>query len=208
MFLNNSKKLLLLCGVLAALLYIVTDILLAMSWEGYSYNSQAISELSAINAPTRPLWILMSLVFNPLVIAFGVGVWLAANSKRSLKITGILLSIWGVMGFLWLLFPMHLRGEIGSTTDTMHLVMTAITVPLMMVFIGFGSGTGVRGFRLYSILTILTMLVFGGMTGIQAPKVASGLPTPWMGITERVSVYAPMIWMGVLSIVLASRFSK
>ena len=205
---NNSKKLLLLCGVLAALLYIVTDILLAMSWEGYSYNSQAISELSAINAPTRPLWILMSLVFNPLVIAFGVGVWLAANSKRSLKITGILLSIWGVMGFLWLLFPMHLRGEIGSTTDTMHLVMTAITVPLMMVFIGFGSGTGVRGFRLYSILTILTMLVFGGMTGIQAPKVASGLPTPWMGITERVSVYAPMIWMGVLSIVLASRFSK
>jgi len=126
----------------------------------------------------------------------------ASGGKRSLRVTGILLAVWGAIGFVWLFFPMHLRGAIGSTTDTMHLVMAAVTVPLMMVFIGFGSGARGKGFRFYSFFTILAMLVFGILVGMQAPRVAAQLPTPWMGIMERVSVYSPMIWVLVLAIVL------
>lgn len=199
------RKTLLICGILASLLYIGTDILLAMRWEGYSYASQTISELSAIGAPTRSLWIAMIFLFNPLLIAFGIGVWRSAVEKRSLHIAGILLAIWGALGFVWLFFPMHLRGAIGSTTDTMHLVMAGVTVPLMILFIGFGSGARGKWFRLYSILTILAMLVFGALTGMQAPRVAAQLPTPWLGIIERVSVYAPMLWMLVLAIFLLRR---
>jgi hypothetical protein len=194
-------KKLFICGVLASLLYVGTDIFLAMLWKNYSYTSQTISELSAIGAPTRLFWIAMSFLFNPLVIAFGVGVWQSAN-KRSLRIAGILLSIWGLLGFVWLFFPMHVRGEIGSTTDTMHLVMAGITVPLMMLFIGFGSGAQGKRFRFYSILTIVAMLSFGALTGMQADRVASQLPTPWLGIVERVSVYSPMLWMLALAVVL------
>ena len=152
-------KALLICGVLASMLYVGTDILLAMRYEGYSYTSQTISELSAIGAPTRLLWIAMTFLFNPLVIAFGIGVWKAA-SKKSLRISGMLLAVWGAIGFVWLFFPMHVRGAIGSTTDTMHLVMAGITVPLMMLFIGFGSGAQGRWFRWYSILTIGAILIF------------------------------------------------
>jgi len=138
-----------------------------MSWEDYSYNSQTISELSAIGAQTRTAWLVaMIFLFNPLLIAFGIGVWKSAGEKRSLKITGILLSLWGALGYAWLLFPMHMRGEIGSITDTGHLVMAGITVPLMMLFIGFGSGARGKWFRLYSILSILIMSVFGAWTGI------------------------------------------
>lgn len=173
-----------------------------MSWQGYSFNSQAISELSAIGAPTRPLWIVMTFLYSPLVIAFGIGVLKSAGKKRALRVTGILLSIWGALGFVWLLFPMHFRGAIGSTTDTMHLVMSLVTVLLMASFMIIGSGIkGVR-FRLYSILTIITMLVFGTLVGQQAPRVAAKLPTPGMGIMERISVYSPMIWVLVLAIVL------
>jgi hypothetical protein len=197
-----TRKFLLICGVLASLLYIGTDILLAMHWEGYSYASQTISELSAIGAPTRPLWIAMTFLFNPLLIVFGIGVWRSAGEKRTLRITGILLAIWGALGFVWLFFPMHLRGSIGSATDTMHLVMAGVTVPLMMLFIGFGSGAKGKCFRIYSILTILAMLIFGALTGMQAPKVAAQLPTPWLGIMERVSVYSPMLWIMVLAAVL------
>ncbi len=195
-------KPLLICGIVAALLYIITDTLLALSWTSYSYTSQTISELSAIGAPTRTTWIAMSFLFNPLVAAFGIGVWILSKEKRALRIAGILLTIWGILGFAWLFFPMHLRGALGSATDTMHIVMTAITVPLMVAFIAFGSGVNGKWFRLYSVLTILAMLVFGALTGMQAPKMVAQLPTPWMGVMERISVYSPMLWTAILSITL------
>ena len=203
------KKIFLICGIVASVLYIGTDTFLAMTWEGYNYNSQTISELSAIGAPTRMSWILvMTFLFNPLLVAFGIGVWKSAGKKRSLKITGILLSIWGALGYVWLLFPMHMRGEIGSATDTGHLIMAGVTVPLMMLFIGLGSGARGKWFRLYSILSILVMLVFGAWTGMQAPRVDAQLPTPWLGVIERISVYSPMLWILVLAIILLQTEKK
>jgi hypothetical protein len=47
------RKILLVCGILAALLYVGSDILAAMRWEGYSYTAQTVSELRAVGAPTR-----------------------------------------------------------------------------------------------------------------------------------------------------------
>jgi hypothetical protein len=194
-------KALLICGIVASVLYIGTDILLSMTWPGYSYLNQAISELSAIGAPTRPFWLAMSFLFNPLVIAFGVGVLRAAGGKHALRITGILLIVWGVIGLMWLPFPMHLRGAERSFTDTMHIVMTGVTVLLMTVFISFGAAARGKWFRLYSILTLLAMWGFGAVTGMLASQIDTG-PTPWMGAFERVIVYAPMLWVLVLAVVL------
>jgi hypothetical protein len=201
-YFDTPGKLLLICGILASVLYISTDIFAATQYKGYSYLDQAVSELSAIGAPTRPLWIVMSLIYAPLVIAFGVGVWLSAGRRRSLQVTGVLLSIWGALGFVWLLFPMHMRGAIGSATDTGHLVMAGITVILMITFIGFGSCAGGRWFRVYSVATIFATLGFGALVGTMAPKVAAQLPTPWMGVLERVSVFSPLIWVLMLAVVL------
>jgi hypothetical protein len=199
---EKTAKALLVCGILSSLLYIGTDMFAAMQLRGYSYTDQAISELSAIGASTRSFWIAMTILYGPLLIAFGLGVWRSAGSKRSLRITGILLSIWGVLGFAWLFFPMHMRGAIGSTTDTMHLVLSGITVTLIMLILGFGSGASGKLFRLYSILTIAAVLVFGALVGTQAPRVAAQLPTPWMGIMERACVYSSMLWVLVLAVVL------
>jgi hypothetical membrane protein len=194
-------KALLICGIVSTVLYIGTDIVAAMIWPGYSYADQAISELSAIGAPTRPLWLAMSFLYNPLLIAFGIGVWRVAGDKRSLRITGILLAVWGVIGFLWLPFPMHLRGAGRSFTDTMHIVMTGVTVLLITVFISFGSGARGKWFRIYSILTIALMYGFGALTSMLAARIDTG-PTPWMGAFERVIVYSPMLWVLVLAVVL------
>ncbi len=198
---KSSKRILFACGIFASLVYILIDIFAAFQTPGYNYINQTISELSAVGAPARPIWIAMSFIFNPLLIAFGIGILLSVR-KKSLFTTGVLLVLWGLLGFVWLFFPMHQRGSIGSTTDTMHLVMAAITVPLMMLFIGFGSVSLGKKFRLYSILTIILMLIFGALTGQQAPKVAAQLPTPGLGIMERISVYSPMIWVMVLSVIL------
>ena len=47
------------CGILAAGLYAAMTLVVGALWEGCSAASQTISELSAIGAPTRTLWILL-----------------------------------------------------------------------------------------------------------------------------------------------------
>jgi len=196
------KKSLLVCGIVSSLLYVGTDIAAAMLYEGYSYINQAVSELSAIGAPTRPLWVAMSFLYNPLVIAFGVGVWGSAGGKRSLRVAGILLIVYGVLGLMAFLFPMNLREAEKTLTDTMHIIGTSVTVLLILLFIGFGSSAGGKWFRLYSILTIVALLVFGALAGMQGPRIEAGLPTPWLGVMERVNIYASMLWVLVLAAVL------
>src|ERR671915_2300933 len=119
---SKLQKILLLCGILASLLYVATDILAGMLWEGYSFSSQAISELSAIGAPTRPLVVTLGLIYDVLLIAFGLCVWIIAAGQRHAPrlIGGLLVSI-RVIGLIWVpLFPMHLRGAEMTFTDTMH----------------------------------------------------------------------------------------
>jgi len=48
-----GRRVLLACGIFSSLFYVVTDIAGTLSWNGYSYTSQNISELLAIGSPTR-----------------------------------------------------------------------------------------------------------------------------------------------------------
>jgi hypothetical protein len=192
---------LLFCGILSTIIYIASDIICAVTYPGYNYADQAISELSAIGAPTANLWRLLTILFSPFVIAFGIGVILSGE-KRSLNVTGALIALFGISGYAWQFFPMNMRGNIGSATDTGHLVLSALTVIILTLFIAFGSNALGKKFSFYSFLTILVMLFFGFLVGTMAPSVAAQEPTPWMGIYERISVFSPMVWMSVLAIIL------
>jgi hypothetical protein len=196
---------LLICGILASLIYVGSDILAALRWEGYSYTAQSVSELRAIGAPTRPLLIPLLAIYTLLEIAFGLGVWGAASRKRALRITGVLLIGLGVVDLVAPFFPMHLRGDIletgGTLTDTMHLIIAGVTVLLILLIIGFGATANGRWFRLYSYATILVLLVCGAWSSLDVPRIEANLPTPWLGVRERI-IYGYMLWMAVLANVL------
>lgn len=197
------RKVLLICGILSSLLYVGTDILAGMQWEGYSYTSQAVSELMAIGAPTRPLVISLFGIYTVLVIAFGLGVWGTDTRRRALRITGVLLVGYGLVGYVTgLFFPMHLRGAEGTISDTMHIIGTIVMSLFLLLSMGFGATAHGKRFRLYSIGTILILLLFGAWTGLDGPRVAAQLPTPWLGVKERINIYASMLWVLVLAVSL------
>jgi hypothetical protein len=79
----------------------------AMQFEGYCSFSQSVSELSAIGAPSRPLWVRLGLVYDLLMIAFGFGVWSSAGGKRGLRVARCFFVAVGAIGLAWP--PMHLR---------------------------------------------------------------------------------------------------
>jgi hypothetical protein len=141
-------------------------------------------------------------LYNPFIILFGIGVFLSAKNKLSLKFSGALLVIWGIIDYLWMFFPMNMRGNIGSATDSWHLIIAAVTVLSLTLIMGFGSGAKGKKFRIYSIMSIVVMLSLGFILGKMAPKVAANEPTHWIGIIERITVFTPMIWMSILAIIL------
>jgi hypothetical protein len=203
---QKVRRSLLICGILSSLLYVAMNILGAVLYEGYSSVSQTVSELSAIGAPTRALWVPLGMVYTLLVTAFGWGIWQSAVGNRPLRVTGALMVAYGVLGLFWPFAAMHQRealaaGE-GTLTDTMHIVFAVVTVLLMMLAIGFGAAAFGKRFRLYSIATLLLLSFFGALTGMDGPKIAANLPTPWIGVWERINIGVFMLWVVVLAIVL------
>lgn len=198
------KRALLVCGILSSLLYVTMLVFIPIQWKDYSSSSQTVSELSAIAAPTRALWVSLGSTYALLAATFGLGVWQSADGNRSLKMVGIFMIIYGLLGFFWP--PMHQREVLAaggmSLTDTLHIVWTIATVLLIVLAVGFGSVAFGKQFRLYSIMTILILLTFGLITGMDASKVQSNQPTPFVGIWERINIGAFMLWVIILAIIL------
>jgi len=197
-----GRKYLLYCGLAASLLYIAMNIFIPFLDKEYNWVTQTVSELSAVDAPTRPLWFVLGIVYTLLIAAFGWSVFKSADRKRSLRIVGVLLIINGLIGLTW--SPMHQREVLaaggGTFTDTWHIVMSIITVLLMFLSIGFGAAAFGKEFRFYSIVTIIVFIVFGILTFTEAPNIDKNLPTPYIGLWERINIAAFMVWLLVFSI--------
>jgi hypothetical protein len=203
---EQRRTLLLACGILATALYIVMTLVVGTRWDGYSAADQTISELSAIGAPTRPLWMTLITIYDVLMLAFGWTVWTSAPN-RVLRVVGALLFTQTVFGIFWP--PMHQRTVLaaggGSVTDTLHIVWTIITSLFFIAALGFGAfGFGKR-FRMYSLATIVIVFASGAWTGTYAPAIQSNLPTLWAGVWERVNTNAFMTWIAVLATALIMR---
>ena len=198
------RRPLLACGILASVLYVAMTLLVGLLWKGYSVVSRVPSELSAIGAPTRALWIWLGLVYAVLMIAFGWIVWKSAPPNRALRIVGALLMAHTVFGQFWP--PMHQRAVLaaggGTLTDTLHLVWAAITGIFFMLIVGFGAAALGRRFRIYSIATMVVVLACGAVTGTYASQVQADLPTPGVGVWERISIATFMAWIVVLAAAL------
>ena len=173
-----------------------------MLWEGYNFLDQAVSELSAVGAPTRSLVVVLLLVYDVLLIAFGGGVW-TYSRKRALRITGGLLIGIGVLGFVGVPFPLQLGAPEATFANIIHSLLAGIVVLFFLLAIGFGAFACGKRFRLYSIITILILIVVGAVSGVMSATRISqeGFITPpqWFGLIERIDIYLSMLWIVVLA---------
>ena len=89
-----------------------------------------------------------------------------------------------------------------TMTDALHIAFAMVTVAFFIAEIVLGALALGRAFRIYSALTVLVFLVFGILTAIDGPRIAQNLPTPWIGVWERINIGAFMLWIAVLSVAL------
>jgi hypothetical protein len=198
---STLRKVLLACGGLSSLFYASMDVLAGTRWQHYNWLSQEFSRLSVVGAPSRPVILALSPIYTLLVVAFGWGVWLSAGQKRALRVVGGSLVVYGLVSLVGpQFFPEDLSMSVSALTNTMHIVLTIVTVLSWMLILGFAATAFGMRFRIYSIVTLLMVIGFGASTGPQAAAMVAGQPTPWLGFTERLNIYSFMLWIVVLAI--------
>ncbi len=185
------------------------NIVVPMQWPGYAPASRVVSELSAVDAPTRPLWVVLGMAYTLLVTVFGWGVVMAAEHNRRLRVAGILIVIYGAMGVAWPFAPMHLREALaagaGDFRDTMHIAFGVATEVIYLLALGFAGAALGRAFRIYSIATFVVLAAFGILTFRDAPRLSANLPTPLIGVWERINIAVFLLWVIVLAVALLGR---
>ena len=191
-----------LLGIVALLSYTAAVVFSLLAYPGYNWMAQAVSDLSATNAPSLRLWNQLSSLYNicTLICAMMVCAGIQGKGSRLLR-TGIYLFTameWiSAVGFS--VFPLSDSGYAGTFQDKMHILSTILVVLLSIVSLVILIIAGVkrkeyRSFGVFAGIALGMMLV--GALGMNI------VPKEYFGVVERFSVFAAVGYNAVLGIEL------
>ena len=168
--------------------------------------AQAVSDLSASNAPSKMLWAQLASLYGVcgMVSIMMVCVFIQGKLNKTLCV-----GIYLFAGMNWVssigyaMFPLSDKGNAGTFQDIMHIVVTALVVllsisSLIVIMVG-----GYRDKRYRNIATWATLalsLMFIGAIGVGV------VPVEYFGIPERFSVFAATGFNAVLGVYLFGGF--
>lgn len=190
-----------LLGMVSLLSYTLAVVFSPCAYPGYNWMSQAVSDLSAQNAPSEMLWNQLSSLYGicGMISIMMVCVYVSYKKVWN-KTIRVGIYLFAVMNWIssvgYKMFPLSDSGYAGKFQDIMHVyVVTVLTVMLSivsLVFIivgGFRKNTcrSVAGWALAALL-----MMFAGAIGTGA------VPKEYFGIFERFSVFAATGFNAVL----------
>lgn len=191
-----------LLGIVALLSYTVAVVFSPLDYPGYNWMAQAVSDLSASNAPSLGLWNQLSSLYNicTLICAMMVCAGIQEKGSRLLR-SGIYLFTameWiSAVGFS--MFPLSDSGYAGTFQDKMHILSTILVVllsivSLVMLIIAGAKRKEYRSFGVFAGIALGMMFV--GALGMNI------VPKEYFGVVERFSVFAAVGYNAVLGIEL------
>ena len=179
-----------LLGVVSFLSYTAAVVFAPLAYPGYNWMAQAVSDLSAANAPSLALWNQLSALYNVCevvcvtVVCIGIQGW-----KTKLLRSGIYL--FAVMEWIsavgYRMFPLSSSGYAGAFQDVMHMAVTALVVLLSIVslVIIIVAGAKSKSCRSYGVCAAVALAMM--LVGAMGMKIA---PAAYFGVVERFSVFA------------------
>ena len=179
-----------LLGVVSFLSYTAAVVFAPLAYPGYNWMAQAVSDLSAANAPSLALWNQLSALYNVCevvcvtVVCIGIQGW-----KTKLLRSGIYL--FAVMEWIsavgYRMFPLSDSGYAGTFQDVMHMAVTALVVLLSIVslVIIIVAGAKSKSCRSYGVCAAVALAMM--LVGAMGMKI---VPAAYFGVAERFSVFA------------------
>ena len=194
-------------GVIALISYAAAVIFSPLDYPGYNWMKQAVSDLSAENAPSKMLWKQLAALYDKctLVCLMAVCVFIKGKLHKPLR-AGIYLFTWmsWISGIGYAMFPLSDSGNAGSFQDIMHvyavtpLVVMLSIASLVVVMVG---GFRNRRWRYLAIgAAVALAMMFAGAIG------SAAVPKAYFGIAERFSVFAAVGFTAFLGLCLFRGF--
>ncbi len=189
-----------LLGIVSFLSYAAAVIFAPLAYRGYDPLAQAVSDLSAANAPSLALWNQLSALYNAceVVCATVVCIGIGGRKTRLLRAGVYLFAVmeW-VSAVGYRMFPLSDSGYAGAFQDVMHMVVTALVVLLSVVSLTVIIVAGARSgsccsYGVCAGIALGMMLV--GAVGVKL------VPAEYFGIAERFSVFAATGYNAALGI--------
>lgn len=179
-----------LLGVVSLLSYTSAVVFSPSAYPGYNWMSQAVSDLSAANAPSLALWNRLSSFYNicEVLCATLVCIGIQGNKSKLLRVgvyTFAVMEWISAVGFR--MFPLSDSGYAGTFQDKMHLIITGLVVvlsiaSLTVIIIAGARDKSSRSYGVCAGIALGMMLV--GALGMKL------VPAEYFGIVERFSVFA------------------
>ena len=179
-----------LLGVISFLSYTAAVIFSPLAYPGYDWMSQAVSDLSAANAPSLGLWNQLSSLYNVCEVLCAVIVCIGIQKNKS-KLLRIGVYLFAIMEFIsavgYRMFPLSTSGFAGSFQDVMHIVTTVIVVLLSIVSLVLIIIAGFKNkiYKSYAICALVALCMM--LIGALGMKI---VPAKYFGIVESFSVFA------------------
>lgn len=179
-----------LLGIVSFLSYTAAVAFAPLAYPGYLWMAQAVSDLSAANAPSLALWNQLSALYNACEVVCVTVVCVGIQGQKTkLLRTGIYL--FAVMEWIsavgYRMFPLSDSGYAGAFQDVMHMAVTALVVLLSIVSLTVIIVAGVKskGCRSYGVCAGVALgMMLVGAIGMKI------VPTEYFGVVERFSVFA------------------
>lgn len=179
-----------LLGVVSFLSYTAAVVFAPLAYPGYNWMAQAVSDLSAANAPSLALWNQLSALYNVCEVVCVTVVCIGIQGRKTkLLRSGIYLS--AVMEWIsavgYRMFPLSNSGYAGAFQDVMHMAVTALVVLLSIVslVIIIVAGAKSKSCRSYGVCAAVALAMM--LVGAMGMKI---VPASYFGVVERFSVFA------------------
>lgn len=189
-----------LSGIISIVFYLLHDIVGSMNYPGYSFISQAVSDLTATDSPSFVVasgFVTVYKIFNCLCCAL-LCILVKNENKKSFKLGVYLFSIMNFISAMgYALFPLSSAGYDGSTQSFIHVyVLTTLVVLLSIISLVLISiGSFKSNHKLLGLLAIISLLLmFVGAVG------SANVSKEIFGIIERFSTYSAVIFTGILGL--------
>lgn len=196
-----------LLGVISLLSYLAAVVFSPLAYPDYNWMTQAVSDLSASNAPSKMLWNQLSSLYGICQMISIMMVCVFIQNKLN-KILRIGIYLFATMNWVsnigFSMFPLSNSGYAGTFQDMMHgfvvtpLVILLSVVSLIIIIIGSYQYRQYRTLAKWAVVTLLLMIVGAVGVGIA--------PNEYFGIFERFSVFAVAGFNAVLGVYLFKGF--
>lgn len=198
-----------LLGVVSLLSYTAAVIFAPLAYPGYNWMAQAVSDLSASNAPSQMLWNQLASLYGVcgMISIMMVCVFIQGKLNKMLRVGIYLFAIMNwVSSVGYAMFPLSDSGNAGTFQDIMHVYVVTVLVvmlsiaSLVVIMIGGYRDKQYRSLAIWATAALL--LMFMGAIGTNA------VPKEFFGIPERFSVFAATGFNAVLGIYLFRGFGE